>query len=463
MSVVVQRQPQGQQPWQQGEGRRWRRNARPANDRIVPGMHRPAGLLALITVTLIFLGVWAYRAALRPDTAAVTRRDLVATVNLPAGEVITPPTARADVYAPFRAPVARVYASVGQRVAAGDVLAELAHPTAQAAYEQARAQVQAAEADLSAERARYQPAVDAARRELAHAGIAERAARRRANVTVAAAATVVVDRAAIIEEVGKEATPSAAPAALMAAAVERRVVAQQALRDAEAVREAALAVHRRRLHNARIALADAEAERKTALVRAPVAGTVLALNARTGVEVGNHGKKGDGAKTPLATIVDLARLEVHAPVPERHLPLVKPGAPVTLNFDGLRGQTFPGRVHQIVTEPGPPRLALGREPSRYTALVTFENRFGLVKPDQPTRAHVSVRTGAARNALVVPRGAVHRDDTGRPFVRVLREGQWQPVLVDTGLSDGAFVALRSAGLREGETIQVTPGLLDGKD
>jgi multidrug efflux pump subunit AcrA (membrane-fusion protein) len=72
----------------------------------------------------------------RPETAVVTRRDIVVTLPLD-GTVVAPPTARADIAAPYRAPVAQVDVSVGQRVKAGDVLLELSNPTAQAAYEQA--------------------------------------------------------------------------------------------------------------------------------------------------------------------------------------------------------------------------------------------------------------------------------------------------------------------------------------
>ena len=85
------------------------------------------------------LGIWAY-ASTRPWTPAVARRDILASLPL-RGKVVAPPVARADVMAPYRAPVARVYASVGDRVRRGDVLVELSHPTAQAAYEQARAEL----------------------------------------------------------------------------------------------------------------------------------------------------------------------------------------------------------------------------------------------------------------------------------------------------------------------------------
>ena len=75
-------------------------------------------------------------------------------------------------------------------------------------------------------------------------------------------------------------------------------------------------------------------------------------------------------------------------------------------------------------------------------------------------ARATIRVGQERNALAVPAEAVDRDRAARPVVKVLRGGHWTPVVVEPGLSDGRFTAVRSGGnLREGETTQVTPELL----
>lgn len=80
----------------------------------------------------------------------------------------------------------------------------------------------------------------------------------------------------------------------------------------------------------------------------------------------------------------------------------------------------------------------------------------MVKPEMD--ADVSVKLGAAKAALAVPNDAVDRDDTGRSSVEVMRGGRWQTVVVEPGLSDGRYTAIRS-GLEEGETVKVTPGLM----
>jgi multidrug efflux pump subunit AcrA (membrane-fusion protein) len=114
-------------------------------------------------------------------------------------------------------------------------------------------------------------------------------------------------------------------------------------------------------------------------------------------------------------------------------------------------QRFEGKVTRITTEPAGP---LGGQ--RYVSIIEFQNTQGLVKPGMT--ASVSVRVAEARNVLAVPSGAVHRDKTGRPVVEVLRNGRWERVVVEPGLSDGRYTAIRS-GLNDGETVKVTPALL----
>jgi hypothetical protein len=53
---------------------------------------------------------------------------------------------------------------------------------------------------------------------------------------------------------------------------------------------------------------------------------------------------------------------------------------------------------------------------------------------------------------------VELDRSARSIVKVLRDGQWVPVVVETGLSDGRFTAIKG-DIKEGETVQVTPKLL----
>lgn len=155
---------------------------------------------------------------------------------------------------------------------------------------------------------------------------------------------------------------------------------------------------------------------------------------------------------PVATIVDLDVLQVQALMSPEQAAQVKAGMPAEVAVKEFPGQRFEGRVSAITTEPG--RLLLGGP--RYVALADFQNRHGLVKPGM--KPALLVKIGEAKNVPAVPANAVEKDRTGRPVVKVLRQGQWQSVVVEIRLSDGRFTEIRS-GLQEGETVQVKPGIL----
>jgi macrolide-specific efflux system membrane fusion protein len=386
------------------------------------------GIAALLLI--LALGLWAY-VNTRPETANVERRDLVVSLPL-AGTVVAPPTDRADILAPYRAPVARVYASVGDRVSRGDVLVELSFPSAQAAYDQARQAVKAAEAASAGAQRQYGLAVKEAENRLAAAQAAEREAR-------ASAAAVAPSPEASVTVIEQE------PAAALAAATQARIEAEQALLQARSQRDAALAPYRQRLQAAQEAFREAQTGRKQAMIRSPIAGTVLALNTRPGEEVGKD------TRTPVAVVVDLSELQVHAPMKSEEASDVHTGATVTLTAQEVPGQQFEGTVARITTDP--PRPLGG---STHVAIIEFKNDEGLLKPEMKVSAQI--RLGQARNVLTVPAEAVGHDSSGRPVVEVLRGGRWQEVVVDVGLSDGRYAAIRS-GLKEGETVKFKPRLL----
>jgi multidrug efflux pump subunit AcrA (membrane-fusion protein) len=345
---------------------------------------------------------------------------------------VAPPLARADIRTPYRAPVARVYASVGDRVSRGDVLVELTHPTAQAAYDQAQQELQAARAAYEKARQQYSAPLNQARQQLEAARATERRAR---EATAASEPAVGEEAVAAVEQ----------PAMSLAEATEARLEAERAVLQAQAELENALVPYQQRLEAARAAFQDAQSGRKVAMIRSPIAGTVLALNARPGEEIGAD------RQAIVATVVDLDELQVHAGMSSEEAGSIHRGAPVTLTFDDLAGQTFSGEIDQIVTEPARPLQG-----QQQVAIIEFRNEKGLVKPEM--KAHAAVRLGSANDALAVPSEAVDRDEQGRPVVEVLRDGRWQEVVVEPGLSDGQYTAIRS-GLKEGETVRVTPALL----
>src|SRR5205085_531288 len=110
----------------------------------------------VLIIILAAVGIWAYYST-RPQPAQVVVRDIQGFVPL-SGQIITPPSARADVPAPYRAPVDRVETSVGKYVNRGDVLVRLNLPDVQAAVAQAKANLSAAETAYANARKQYDSA-----------------------------------------------------------------------------------------------------------------------------------------------------------------------------------------------------------------------------------------------------------------------------------------------------------------
>lgn len=396
-------------------------------------------VIGLAVLLLIGLGMWALTRS-RPESATVTRRDLVAVVPVK-GEVVAPPTERADLYSPFKAPVAKVYATVGANVKRGDVLVELNVPNAQQAYADAQQRVKEAETAYANAEREYDAPVAAARKQLDAARAAERAARQ--PVTTTPSVTIDSDTGTTTSTT----TTTPAPAADVAAASSARIAAEQALAQAEAAKTTALVTYRQQLEAARQYLQEAQSGRKLGMIRSPITGTVLALNAQPGATAGTD------RKVPLATVVDLDELEVQGVIDPRQASAVKAGMPVTVTVVEVPNEQFEGKVHALTTRTGGGLL---KNKTEYVAVIHLKNKAGEVKPGM--KAGATVQLEAQKNVLAVPNDAIHEDSSGRPTVKVLTGSNWVDRVVEIGLSDGHYTEVKS-GLKEGEVVQVKQDLL----
>jgi HlyD family secretion protein len=157
-----------------------------------------------------------------------------------------------------------------------------------------------------------------------------------------------LDKAAVARrtEGGPPADIEMARAALVRA--QERLVAQKAeLRKAEA--EAPLPTQAEGMFNiSRSDLAVVEAGVDKLTIRAPIAGTVLQVNAKVG-ELASP-----ASPQPLLVLADLTALRVRAKVDERDIGDVKVGQPVMVRPAAFGGREFPGKVSFIsrMVEPG---------------------------------------------------------------------------------------------------------------
>lgn len=351
-----------------------------------------------------------------PYPAKVERRDLVGYKFLDDPALYVPPESQAVVYPKYKAPVEQVMASVGQRVNRGEVLIQLNLPNAEAAYEQAQADLKAAETAYANAREQYSGPVREAKRALEQARQIERQARAQTDPTGDATA---VEQARM-----------------------QREAAEQAVQEAERAAELNSQQYKDQLDSIRASASQARQGVRMGSIRAPISGTVTLVDVRAGDVVG------DDARQVLMKIVDLGDIQIKARVPSGMAEDMEKGKTVTVGFKELPDRTFDGRITKVAVVP----LDGGASAKEIT--IDFRNDEGLIK-EGFTPDWAGIRVGEVKNVLVVPRLAVDVDETGKPVVKVLEGQDWIPRVVETGMSDGQFIEIKS-GLKEGETVQVTP-------
>jgi HlyD family secretion protein len=296
-------------------------------------------------------------------------------------------------------PIEALFAEVGDRVEAGEVLARLSHSTLELQLSQLAANRAAVEAQIAQ----------------AEAGYTEAAAS-------AAEARRVAERAQALAEAGSLPASQAEQAAAAATAAEARMrVAEQGI----AAARAQLALVAAQITDAELRLARTE-------VRAPVGGLVVARNAQLGAIAVASG-------APMFVIVRDGAMELHAELAEQDLLRVAPGQPARL-MSAAGGGALSGRVRLV--EPAIDRMSrLGR---------------ARIAIDDPSRVVTGMFLGveilvAETEALAVPVAAVAASPQGPTVMRVAADGTVDERPVTTGIRDGDLIAITS-GLRRGDLV-----------
>jgi HlyD family secretion protein len=217
------------------------------------------------------------------------------------------------------------------------------------------------------------------------------------------------------------------------AAEQQHEAAAQALRMArmgprpEDIAQAQAELERAQARAARIA---DEIRRMT--VRAPLTGFVV----RKHVEVGTWVQPG----TPLLDLIGLDPVFVTGPVGERQIPRVRLRQAAAVTVDAYPERRFAGTVTAVI-----PEADAGSR--TFPVRVTVRNPDGALKAGMFAR--VTVRVGAPRTALFVPRDAVVRRG-GQEFVFVVEEGAARLVRIETGTAVDTLVEVRGNGLAAGQ-------------
>lgn len=222
---------------------------------------------------------------------------------------------------------------------------------------------------------------------------------------------------------------------------------------AAAVADAAVASARASIVLAQAQVRNAETNLTYTTITAPIAGVVISRS----VDPGNTVAASLQAPELFVIAGDLARMELHASVAEADVSQLADGQRVELGFDAYPERTFTGTVRQIRNQ-----AVTTNNVVTYDAVVSVANPDGLLRPGMTATATFVVDQAA--DALVVPAKALRyrppsaagaaptRGTRPTPGVWVLRDGAPVRVPVTTGLSDGTSTVVVGAGLTEGDPI-----------
>jgi macrolide-specific efflux system membrane fusion protein len=188
------------------------------------------------------------------------------------------------------------------------------------------------------------------------------------------------------------------------------------------------------------------------VITAPVAGVISNIGLVEGMALtGQTAGSSDPSSTSsfrVAVIQNEAKPLISANLTEIDAPKVKIGQKATVTFDSLPDKTFTGKVVTV------DRIGTtSNNVTTYPVVVQLDTNVEEILSNMA--ANVSIIVDSKSEVLLVPSSAV-RVQGNQTLVRVLRKGQVQEVPVETGLSSETQTEIVS-GLSEGE--EVVTGIL----
>ena len=177
-----------------------------------------------------------------------------------------------------------------------------------------------------------------------------------------------------------------------------------------------------------------------ATIRAPMAGTVVQRSITPGQLL-------QAGSTPCFAMADVSKMWVMAQVFDSDLAAVKPGDGAEVEAGG--GVTLHGKVANVSPEVDPDTRSVA-------ARVEVDNPGGLLKKQMYVRVRIASATAAS--GLLVPVGAVLRDDENLPFVYVqASDGSYarRPVTLGVRTGDRYLIA---SGLAAGDKVVAEGGI-----
>jgi len=382
-----------------------------------------SGAVALVLIVVAATAALRPSHTIDPDKLAPVQRGDIARSVVATGKI--EPLTKVEVKSKASGIVEKIYVDAGDRVKAGQLLAELDKEQLQSAVAEARANLGAAEATQQAAEASYQK-----------------------NLVDAEGPDVPflksdMDRAHDSYKQGLIALNAMQDAEKnYQLALNRQVSAQRNVQ----VSKAQVTQAQAQIAQAKAALDNADENLRYATITSPIDGTVLSKDVEVGDAVSSILVLGSQA-TLVMTLGDTSEVYVRGKVDEADIGKVYLGQPARIVVESFKDKTFQGKVTKI--------SPLGDEKDNVT---TFEVRVSIVNDSGELRANMSANAEIIleekKNVLLIPEGAVIFDKDKNASVEIpdpRTDSGRRKVAVKLGISNGVKAEVFS-GVAEGQKV-----------
>jgi HlyD family secretion protein len=382
-----------------------------------------SGAVALVLIVVAATAALRPSHTIDPDKLAPVQRGDIARSVVATGKI--EPLTKVEVKSKASGIVEEIYVDAGDRVKAGQLLAELDKEQLQSAVAEARANLGAAEATQQAAEASYQK-----------------------NLVDAEGPDVPflksdMDRAHDSYKQGLIALNAMQDAEKnYQLALNRQVSAQRNVQ----VSKAQVTQAQAQIAQAKAALDNADENLRYATITSPIDGTVLSKDVEVGDAVSSILVLGSQA-TLVMTLGDTSEVYVRGKVDEADIGKVYLGQPARIVVESFKDKTFQGKVTKI--------SPLGDEKDNVT---TFEVRVSIVNDSGELRANMSANAEIIleekKNVLLIPEGAVIFDKDKNASVEIpdpRTDSGRRKVAVKLGISNGVKAEVFS-GVAEGQKV-----------
>jgi len=200
------------------------------------------------------------------------------------------------------------------------------------------------------------------------------------------------------------------------------------------------------VEQAKVSVLQARESISDLTLRAPVAGTVTAINSTVGSSTKGSTDDDSGNGDTFATIADMSTWVVDCAFSEADVAKVKEGDEVEITFGSVPNETFTGRVRKIDLS-----ATTSENVTTYGVEVDVLNAPSELRDG--ASASVTVTTASASDVLAVPTSAVTTDAQGESTVKLVKDGNSTSRPVQIGIKGDTYTEITS-GLSAGDEVEL---------